>query len=906
MEFGGIIRSEKDRVFMVDPECFIIFTGTESDDPQPFIRIGNWTDLPAELIPLIENIIIPDRLIGNPSNEQFNIDVEYLPTNRYIGSRGLVKRYLDYQKIFCLDLKNAEIVDAEKDIPEIKTRSGNADRDSFIGIFYNDGNFKINHNKNVLFDLTEAFKNSFTDIAMNEKLSLHSRKIEGTGFFITEDNPVFFSGNNLVSYLFPSAHYSIFSKLGINPRYISAVIHPTVNYLHISKFLKWKNYSRSRIKLYCDYAEDTDCIKKLFSDAQIQTEKFTGFKYQSPGFEISEIKGTYNVDIKTETDRKTLRYAFVKSETGFRDIIKKKFDMIFISYSVFEEKSASLRASGIPFAVIDDGSPSFEKLLKGELNALNRNSQYIISRSTKDDLSKNIACLLGETALDCGEELVALCASKLSSDGMACYDWFNITAALRFIIEFSRSRKTVSSAKNLLRDTLSSSASARFRKADGMIFNIHLTEGSIFITAEGSVFMETTTVHDSITRDLDLSEGFSNEEKRTVQKILADRERLAKLLSVLKTNESHSEYVRSLENAILKRREIFSEKIVSKNGILNASNQGACVSFLSKIPLIGKIAAGSRSIDPYEYTYEDFSSKSEIDDLCRRIRKDAYATAGFRLPQMKSGLDFLNAILRSTSFFFAWKALGKDKETPNAGEIIKASKKIGNFSGSEFNSLTTENTKALAAFNRKIIDATYLFKNPADTKKPKRVKLTKTIIAAAALILITAAILFVNARLSDDSATKPQNSVSDNIARRITADERDKIERDLEKILPVKHDLAGWDYEVFVMANRIAITNNYSPILESHFGKKNPNWIYPENTFILPDGGKITVRKGDTLWKIAGEFLQKAHDEFTRAYSEASEKIKKGSKPDRRIIEDAEYWAFTSADRNLLKAITGK
>ena len=51
MELKDIIRTNKDRIFMVDPECFIIYTGSELDDPQPFIRIGNWAELPADLIP---------------------------------------------------------------------------------------------------------------------------------------------------------------------------------------------------------------------------------------------------------------------------------------------------------------------------------------------------------------------------------------------------------------------------------------------------------------------------------------------------------------------------------------------------------------------------------------------------------------------------------------------------------------------------------------------------------------------------------------------------------------------------------------------------------------------------------------------------------------------------------------
>ncbi|HQA53726.1 MAG TPA: LysM peptidoglycan-binding domain-containing protein, partial [Spirochaetota bacterium] len=134
--------------------------------------------------------------------------------------------------------------------------------------------------------------------------------------------------------------------------------------------------------------------------------------------------------------------------------------------------------------------------------------------------------------------------------------------------------------------------------------------------------------------------------------------------------------------------------------------------------------------------------------------------------------------------------------------------------------------------------------------------------------------------------------------------DREKIERDLEKVLPSKPNLAGWDYEVFVMANRIAITNNYSPILENQFGKKNPNWIYPDNIFIIPTGERIIVQKGDTLWKIAGDFLLIAHDNFTKTYQQISDQIKDGDKPDKKLIAEAKNWAFTGHDKALLKSVS--
>ncbi|MBP9021900.1 MAG: hypothetical protein KBH06_01740 [Spirochaetes bacterium] len=929
MELKDIIRTNKDRIFMVDPECFIIYTGSELDDPQPFIRIGNWAELPADIIPLIENIIIPDRLIGNPSNEQFNIDIDYLPTNRYIGSKGLVKRYLDYQKVFCLDLKNAEIVDAEKDIPEITAKSSISDKDSFIGIFYSDGNFKIHHNKSDLFNLSESFKTSFSDIALNEKLAEISRKIDGTGFFITEDNPVFFKQNTMVSYLFPSRYFEVFASLGINPKFISAIIHPSANYLNTSKFLKWKNYCRSKIKFFCDHSEDFDLIKRLFSDAQLSFERFTSFKYSSGGLEINGIPGSYNTEIKTDSNGKKIKYLFIKGETGFKDALKKKYDAVFISYSVFEEKSALIRSCEIPYAVIDDGNPSFAKLLKTEITALCGNAEFNIKKASREEMKNILASMLRNIPFSESDEFVTECSGYSSkTNELTNTDYFNIIAALKFIIAFSESRKTVQNAKSTLRNFLASSGHESKHRSQGTIFCVYLVNGIIINTAEGAIYREVKFISDHVSDDLPEIVSLSPQEKSTAHKIITDRTRLAELIKILITKSSHREYVNKLEDAIKRRKEIFSNKIISKDEILTSGETSANNHPVAKIPVIGKIFTSlTQKPSQYEYTAEDFQSKEEIAEICREIKNDSLKSDNFSLPQIKEGIDFLNALLRSPAFFEAWKNSSKNKSVKLPYSMRKIAEKQKALSTLDFNSLSSDDKKNLAAFNRKIIDMTYRPKiKSAETNDTSKDEILKSIVRHKKIIIPVSALLLIlpllllfyiqkNKPIPEGDNSPENNKISVKTSETKTSSgmktveppakiDREKIERDLEKVLPSKPNLAGWDYEVFVMANRIAITNNYSPILENQFGKKNPNWIYPENIFIIPTGERIIVQKGDTLWKIAGDFLLIAHDNFTKTYQKISDQIKDGDKPDKKLIAEAKNWAFTGHDKALLKSVS--
>ncbi len=97
MEIADIIRKDADRLFIIDRECYIIYTGTSLEDERPFIRIGNTLALPTEIVPLIENIVITDLVVGNPAFElQHRHQVAF--RKRYIGSRGIVNKFLNTRR----------------------------------------------------------------------------------------------------------------------------------------------------------------------------------------------------------------------------------------------------------------------------------------------------------------------------------------------------------------------------------------------------------------------------------------------------------------------------------------------------------------------------------------------------------------------------------------------------------------------------------------------------------------------------------------------------------------------------------------------------------------------------------------------------------------------------------------
>jgi hypothetical protein len=64
--------------------------------------------------------------------------------------------------------------------------------------------------------------------------------------------------------------------------------------------------------------------------------------------------------------------------------------------------------------------------------------------------------------------------------------------------------------------------------------------------------------------------------------------------------------------------------------------------------------------------------------------------------------------------------------------------------------------------------------------------------------------------------------------------------------------------DVLRVTNWIAAENGYRRIGVNEFtDRPNPDWIFPGNTFRLPDGQIHTVIAGETLWEISTDFLNR-------------------------------------------------
>jgi hypothetical protein len=840
MEIRDIIKSDSDRLFIVDPECYIIFTGETTDDIKPFIRIGTWNDMPVELIPLIENIIITDSLIGNPAHEQFNIDVRHLPENRYIGSRAVVRKFFDYQRIFGLDLTNASVVDIEKDLPELSKEKNISHKDQFIGVFYRDGNFKVLLNKNTIFDLNSIIEKPISWQKFHDLLSEQHRgtaRFDGSGLVVIGHNPFFYDKKHFYPYLFPGNYLRDFSLLGIDPGKIQAILHPSLNLINISKLFKWLNNTNRKINIFAN-STDIDPVKRLFSHAIVRNDQFSNLDYRSDtGLEIRNYPGSFNLKVTYNGVRnrgETLTAAFIKGPAGVRDIIREKLDIIIITYSAYEDIHILLRSTGTPVVIVDDGNRNVAKLGGEDRIILSPGIHYEFRTLSGLDEIETLAGLAGDTAATITGSPESLAAEIDSSRGSALTperrrEIFNLLSMVRVHLYNTRDRKLSSQLRSIA-GSLSLMAGRTSAVSDPSRSTVVLAlfNGAVFPFITDTSPAAGTTLFDGIgAAGEDSGRPDSPAMAEHYDRILADRERLRHLIDIYarsaRYNEKNMPELGLLKEAIGDRKSQYGEEALS----LENSWSRSIASSLSS-------SDGDKSFG---------TGAEKIATGSRRGKKTAIsAEAHFQ------GTDSAGA---------AGSASGAAGTADAAGAPGVAG--------------------AARGIARRI------------QSLPAAVKIALPL----GLILIIAALLFLYPTDHTDTAGKRAASIK---AKGPVAQSRDIDTR--YRQLGIQLNIKVKDHDIYRYANEVAVKNGYYRIAETRLRERNPDWIYPENVFIMLDFQPVVVSKGDTLWNLSKNKLIESTikiNDLMRQFAGADKATRA------RLVKQIKLYAFTAEQMAMLK-----
>ncbi len=843
MTISDIIKKQNDRVFIIDPECFIIFTGDSIDDNRPFIRIGNWINLPTKLIPQIENIIITDIIVGNPAFEQFNIDVNDLHLNRYIGNSHIVKKFLQFQKIFGLDLKNASIVDAEKDIPDISNVQSISDRDSFIGIFYSDGNFVIIHNDKELFNLKNVLENSLNDTKLNEIIDNSSNTIryQGFGFLYLNNNPIFYKNNNFITYMFPHNYQCQFSDFEIAPKKVSAVINPSSNYIYLTNFLKWLNSVGGKLKIFSDDKDNISSVKKLFKNLSISHDSYTAMEYShKSGLKIKNLNGTYNIKVdyifsnNEELCDSNVTLVVIKGKTGIKKLINIPADGLLINCSIYEEVVMTLKQIKFPAAIVDDGSKFLNRINTLDYLIIRNNVQYDIIKIKQKDYVINFYLSIlkilkpfqknGTTVDESVLFEIVITEHQFDDD----FELYNYLQFLRAIFKTTENRSLAAKVKEYY-NRLALNKDFNLIFSGGIRSNLIISDCGFF----DLINIGNTTIF-SADMDTSLDQLIKLRSSTVFDKISVDRERLNNLLSLF--NKNDDENIQKLMKSIDERKSVYKADINNEKhiehfiSITKTSNEN-----------INTVSSELSSNKPGNIIY---ISKT----FFYKIRLTAINSLNFLKPLKKhvNGSSLKNTISHD------------DKKLPDS--FGNKSKKLSNTDSNKIISLT-DKTKL---FFNQIIPAAFKKSLSAAKRNPiTTVLITFVLLTVLSLLIIFFPTKDIVPKVKTITPEKDPVNITEIIEKPVTDSREGITELKIDNApLITKYSIKVSNKDIYVFTNEIAELNGYSKIPYKEINLKNPDWIFPGNVFKLPSNGVIIVKEGDSIWAIAADILTKKHIEF--------------------------------------------
>ncbi len=653
MDIHDIIKTDNDRIFIISPECYIIFTGDTLEDQQPFIRVGNSRNLPVRVIPLVENIIITDILLGNPVNEQFNIDVQYLPSNRYIGSRMVVQKYLDFQKLFNLNLENISIVDVEKDLPEFSRQKNISDKDSFIGVFYRDGNFRIMHSDEVLIDLNEMNAAYFSDNTIHSLLSkkaVSPEKFASPGFIPVEKSLFIYRNRTISCIDFPENYYGYFAECGIDPARVRDICIPSTSIFKTIRLVKWKNEQGGKIRLFSDEKEHAEQVKRLFSRCTVNHSRFSGMKFDTgDGITITNIAGSGNMILSYKNippERKTVTIGYIHDFNEVEQVLSSNADMFVARFSVFESANLLFKSVTEPVLVMDDGNANIKKLDRIQHTILNSCTRYELSLYAGwHDIEALLAAQMHNTELaslltareypgasDMFKNMVS--TGNLQTTGIM--DILNGLSLLRLHIQTTTERKTASAASRLAYTIISwlqkNNIHGIPRNSGYGVIACHDAGTVILFKGDGSsqnILPLETFEHVDSTTSSQIQVPEHEETKKCVERIIEDRKRLERLLDLYYAGSpERKKDIKELASSIREREKDITRILHRDPGkkILRASIRKKRLKAIGKklrLPLLLILAAGLAyllytSYVNYRHEMRQEREKKRVENLIKK------------------------------------------------------------------------------------------------------------------------------------------------------------------------------------------------------------------------------------------------------------------------------------------------
>lgn len=277
-----------DRLFRLDRDTLIVFTGHGKGEVKPFLRVGAGEHIPYWIAPHIEHIIFPDQDIWNLGTEIdwfLNSRENGLGDLEYVGSREKTQIFARYAA-GSLPAPGKKAGDENKNAVHIRNYDPNRGseklNDRALITFLNNGSFLVQVDGGKVMDYEKEQRVSLTVDkeyeAIGRSLSKRSKKLEkGYGFvFLGSDQdtalPIYwsFQGNGLFMNPSRDHHYSFFENR-LDPDKINMAIAGSAASAGFVELFRRKEKTHTPISVFTPESERVSLLKKLFGHVPVST-----------------------------------------------------------------------------------------------------------------------------------------------------------------------------------------------------------------------------------------------------------------------------------------------------------------------------------------------------------------------------------------------------------------------------------------------------------------------------------------------------------------------------------------------------------------------------------------------------------------------------------------------------------
>jgi len=287
-----------ERVFQIDRDTILIYTGQHPQDLRPFSRIGAGFQLPVHLLPLIEHVIVPENHLWNTGVEDawLRAGVDSGSELTYVGSKERVNqlnRYFEIESYLKEKQKaereqqkdkaaTAKTKEAAKPLPvtyevyQAPERGGDS-RNKCLITYLATGDYQVTVGNSKVLDSGSYFRSRIgidREYAMMSKVLAKSNQPLSSGFsfmpFEYQDYSSLlwnFQGSLLFADPVPEYHYPLFAK-GIDADRIEMALAGSVYQPGLVELLRRADVTKRVVGISAPDSEKLGLLKRTFNFAQ--------------------------------------------------------------------------------------------------------------------------------------------------------------------------------------------------------------------------------------------------------------------------------------------------------------------------------------------------------------------------------------------------------------------------------------------------------------------------------------------------------------------------------------------------------------------------------------------------------------------------------------------------------------